>query len=169
LQPQILDLNNTLEQAKSNLSEMLNEQNAVIHSENLPSINAHASQMEQLFQNLLSNSIKYHRKNITPEVRITHSIVFGDAIPMVKSGHSDLEFHMIKVSDNGIGFKKEFSEKIFLIFQRLHDQHEFAGTGIGLAICKRIVSNHNGYIFAESVEGKGADFYIYLPAESLLE
>jgi len=167
-QPQVVDLNTTLTQAKSNLSEMIMENEGNISSGPLPTIEAYSSQMEQLFQNLISNSIKYHRESVPPEIKITHSMVSGEAIPRIKPAHNDLEFHLIKISDNGIGFKNEFSEKIFVIFQRLHDRNQFAGTGIGLAICKRIVSNHNGYIFAESRDGEGADFYIYLPTKSLL-
>ncbi|MBE9464918.1 ATP-binding protein [Dyadobacter subterraneus] len=164
----MVNLNNSLSDAKSNLSEMILENKATIHAEVLPTIEGYGSQMVQLFQNLLSNSIKYHQENIRPVIRITHRLVEGEIIPGIKPSHSDIQFHQIKISDNGIGFKKEFAEKIFIIFKRLHGQHEFAGTGIGLAICKRVVSNHNGYIFAESTGQNGANFYIYLPAESLL-
>ena len=163
-----VNLNISLSEARSNLSEMILENKALINSETLPTIEGYGSQMVQLFQNLLSNSLKYHQENVRPVIRITHRLVDGEIIPGIKPSHSDIQFHQIKVSDNGIGFKKEFAEKIFVIFKRLHGQHEFAGTGIGLAICKRVVSNHNGYIFAESTEGKGANFYIYLPSESLL-
>ena len=164
----MVNLNVALSDARSNLSEMILENKAVIHSEDLPTIECYGSQMVQLFQNLLSNSLKYHKENVRPVIRISHRLVEGEIIPGSKPSHSDILFHQIKVSDNGIGFKKEFAEKIFVIFKRLHGQNEFAGTGIGLAICKRVVSNHNGYIFAESMEGNGANFYIYLPSESLL-
>ncbi|MCF0059702.1 ATP-binding protein [Dyadobacter sp. CY356] len=164
----MINLNTALSDARSNLSEMILENKAVIHSDNLPTIEGYGSQMIQLFQNLLSNSLKYHKENVRPVIRITHRLVDGEIIPGIKPSHSDIQFHQIRVSDNGIGFKKEFAEKIFVIFKRLHGQNEFAGTGIGLAICKRVVSNHNGYIFAESMEGNGANFYIYLPSESLL-
>ena len=165
---QLINLNETLAQAKSNLAEMIKEKRGIISCEPLPSIEAYSSQMEQLFQNLISNSLHYQRENVRPEINITHSIVRGEEISKLPPSHGDLKFHLIKVSDNGIGFKKEFSEKIFVIFQQLHDRNQFTGTGIGLAICKRIVSNHNGYIFAESRDGQGADFYIYLPTRSLL-
>lgn len=162
--PEGLDLNTALLQAQSNLSEMITEHGAIIESENLPAIQGYPSQMEQLFQNLLSNSVKYHKHGGKPQIKITYELVQGEVIPKIKPSHTDLHFHLIKVSDNGIGFRKEFAEKIFVIFQRLHDRNEFAGTGIGLAICKRIVSNHNGYIFADSPDGGGANFCIYLPA-----
>ncbi|GLU54814.1 ATP-binding protein [Dyadobacter frigoris] len=164
----MVNLNTALSDARSNLSEMILENKAAIHSETLPTIEGYGSQMTQLFQNLLSNSIKYQQENIRPVIRITYRLVEGEIIPGIKPSHSDIQFHQIRISDNGIGFKREFAEKIFIIFKRLHGQHEFAGTGIGLAICKRVVSNHNGYIFAESSEGNGASFFIYLPTESLL-
>jgi len=164
----LINLNTALADAKSNLSEMILENKASIHNESLPSIEGYGSQMVQLFQNLISNSIKYRKENQRPVIRITHRLVNGEIIPGIQPSHEDIQFHQIKINDNGIGFKKEFSEKIFIIFKRLHGRNEFAGTGIGLAICKRVVSNHNGYIFAESIEGEGANFYIYLPAESML-
>lgn len=163
-----INLNTILSEAKSNLSEMIMENKAVIHSETLPSIEGFGSQMVQLFQNLLSNSVKYHQENMRPIIRITHRLVDGQIIPGAKPSHQDIQFHQIKFADNGIGFKKEFADKIFIIFKRLHASTEFAGTGIGLAICRRVVSNHNGYIFAESTEGDGSNFYIYLPTESML-
>lgn len=162
------NLNTSLIEAKTNLSELILENKASIISDPLPSIEGYASQMTQLFQNLLSNSIKYHREHVSPVINITYQLVEGKVIPGVKSSHEEIQFHLISMRDNGIGFRKEFAEKIFEIFKRLHGQTEFAGTGIGLAICKRVVSNHNGYIFAEGVEGEGANFYIYLPAESLI-
>lgn len=165
---EIIDLNTTLAEVKSNLSEMIHEKKALIYSETLPSIEGYDSQLVQLFQNLISNSIKYHRKDIRPVISITYRLVDGQMIPGVKPSHQELPFHQILFSDNGIGFKREFADKIFIIFKRLHAKTEFAGTGIGLAICKRVVSNHNGYILADSIEGEGSNFYIYLPTESML-
>lgn len=167
-QPKTLNLYIPFSDAKANLSEMIMENKAVIHCEALPVMEVYPSQIVQLFQNLLSNSIKYQKENQRPVIRITHREVNGDMIQGVQPAHRNIQFHQIKLMDNGIGFKKEFSEKIFVIFQRLHGRNKFDGTGIGLAICKRVVSNHNGYIFAESNDGEGACFYIYLPVESLL-
>ncbi|TDE16533.1 ATP-binding protein [Dyadobacter psychrotolerans] len=167
--PKKVNLSNLLADAKANLSEMIQEYKAVIHSEVLPVVEVYPSQIVQLFQNLLSNSIKYRKQEQRPVIRLTHRVVEGDIIPNVTPAHRDIQFHKIKIMDNGIGFRKEFADKIFVIFQRLHDRNKFEGTGIGLAICKRVVSNHNGYIFAESTEGEGASFSIYLPAESLLQ
>lgn len=161
------ELSVLFEEACTNLSEMIVDNKAVIHCEQLPFAEVYPGQIVQLFQNLLSNSIKYHKSQHKPVIRITHQLVMGEVIPNIKSTHRDIQFHQINFIDNGIGFRKEFSEKIFLIFQKLHDRNKFEGTGIGLAICKRVVSNHNGYIFADSMEGEGASFSVYLPAESL--
>jgi signal transduction histidine kinase len=166
--PKMINLNFAFAEAQNNLSEVINEHNATIHCETLPNVEAYASQMIQLFQNLLSNSIKYHKPMLDPVIHVKCQPVTGSAIPNVQPAHRDIFFHEIRIIDNGIGFDKEFAEKIFVIFQRLHDRNKFEGTGIGLAICKRVVSNHNGYIFAESMEGEGSCFYVYLPMESLL-
>jgi signal transduction histidine kinase len=163
-----VNLNNSLSDARSNISEMILENKATIHADPLPTIEAYGTQMVQLFQNLLSNAIKYRQEDVRPVIRITYRLVDGEMIPGIKPSHREIRFHQIKVSDNGIGFKKEFAEQIFIIFKRLHGKNEFSGTGIGLAICKRVISNHNGYIMAESTEGSGANFYLYIPTESML-
>jgi len=166
--PKVVDLYIPFSEAKNNLSELINENSVTIHCEALPAMKIFSSQIVQLFQNLITNSIKYRKENHSPVIRVKHRIVNGDLIPNVQPAHRGIQFHEIKIIDNGIGFKQEFSEKIFIIFQRLHDRNKFDGTGIGLAICKRVVSNHNGYIFAKSTDGEGAIFYVYLPCESLL-
>ncbi|MCE7040043.1 sensor histidine kinase [Dyadobacter sp. CY312] len=166
--PKSISLNIPFAEARANLSEIISESNAIIHCEPLPTVEVYPSQMVQLFQNLLANSIKYHKENQSPVIHIRYKLVSGEVIPNVQPAHRDIRFHKIEVIDNGIGFDKKFAEKIFVIFQRLHDRSKFEGTGIGLAICKRVVSNHNGYIFAESMEGKGASLHVYLPLESLL-
>ena len=168
MSPKTVSLNMPFSEAQNNLSEIISEHNAVIHCEPLPTVEVYPSQIIQLFQNLLANSIKYHKENLDPVVRVRYQLVNGDAIPNVQPAHRDIQFHQIRIIDNGIGFDKDFAEKIFVIFQRLHDRNKFEGTGIGLAICKRVVSNHNGYIFADSKEGEGSCFYVYLPVESLL-
>lgn len=163
-----LNLSVPLGEARSNLSEIIRERNVTIHCDTLPYLDMHPGQITQLFQNLLSNAIKYQEPDRKPVISIHHELVTGEIIPEIRPAHQELHFHKIRVIDNGIGFKEEFSKKIFVIFQRLHDRNHFEGTGIGLAICKRVVSNHNGYIFAESAEGEGACFTVYLPADSLL-
>jgi signal transduction histidine kinase len=167
---QVVDLNDVLDEVKSNLSEIIADRKVVIRSDELPSLEAYPIQMVQLFQNLLSNSIKYCLPEKTPTVSVSYALVEGFSIPLpsIKPAHQELHFHQIVFGDNGIGFSPEYAEKIFIIFQRLHARDEFDGTGIGLAICRRIISNHNGYIFAEGKEGKGAKFYVYLPIQPFI-
>jgi light-regulated signal transduction histidine kinase (bacteriophytochrome) len=166
--PVLVNLSVPLTEAQANLSEMIADNGAEIYYDALPSLAIYQTQVTQLFQNLLSNSIKYSKPGEKPVVRIQHQVVTAEVIPAIKAIHQDSRFHEIRVTDNGIGFREEFSNKIFVIFQRLHDRDHFEGTGIGLAICKRVVSNHNGYIFAESVEGEGSCFIIYFPIETSL-
>ncbi|HEV7350503.1 sensor histidine kinase [Telluribacter sp.] len=165
---QRVDLNDVLEEAKYNLSETITTQKVIIKSSGLPVLKAYRVQMVQLFQNLLSNSIKYSRPDIVPYITISCKLVEGSEIPAIKPAHQDVQFYLIEFSDNGIGFNSEYAEKIFVIFQRLHARDEFEGTGIGLSICRRVISNHNGYIFAKGQEGKGANFYVYLPLQPFI-
>lgn len=163
-----VDLNEVLKEVKINLSQSIEERTVLIRAQKLPQVTGHETQLIQLFQNLVSNSIKYSRPTITPRIDILCSEVTGSDIPNSKESHQDVPFHCITLRDNGIGFKKEYAEKIFVIFQRLHGQEKFKGSGIGLAICRKVISNHNGYILAEGEEGKGAHFYIYLPKHTTL-
>jgi signal transduction histidine kinase len=166
--PEQVDLNNVLEEVLHNLSESIEKKAVEIYVEPLPLIIGHGSQMVQLFQNLLSNSIKYSKPGLPPKISITCSEVEGSDIPDAKLSQEFKSFYCIVVQDNGIGFKKEYAEKIFVIFKRLHSQEMFQGSGIGLAICRKVISNHNGYISAEGKEGLGAKFYLYLPKQTTL-
>jgi signal transduction histidine kinase len=158
-------LNELLENTKRDLSQRIEEKNVTINSSlTLPTINVIPFQIQQLFTNLISNSIKYSRPGINPVINIKSRIVQGKDIP-VASETSD-RFYEISFSDNGIGFEQEYAEKIFTLFFRLHNPAEYSGTGIGLAICKIIVENHKGYIFAEGVPDIGSTFKIYLPVSS---
>jgi PAS domain S-box-containing protein len=141
------DLSFVLEQALSNLQNKIRETNAVIIREDLPFAYCDESQIVRLFQNLIENGIKF-RENITPEIKIK-SVLVDDKIT-------------ISVSDNGIGIDKIYSDRVFTIFQRLHNKTDYPGTGIGLAICKRTVERHGGKIWFESELGKGTTFYFTL-------
>jgi two-component system, LuxR family, sensor kinase FixL len=116
----------------------------------LPNAEVDVSQIRQLFQNLIGNALKYHKEGIDPIVNITGKVIGGENIEVV-------------VEDNGIGFDEKYSERIFQPFQRLHGKSEFEGTGMGLAICKKIVDRHNGTITVKSTLGKGSTFFITLP------
>jgi signal transduction histidine kinase len=118
--------------------------------------------MNQLFYNLLGNALKFSRGNLSPVITIRSSPL-TPAEKEERRLNRNWEYTDISISDNGIGFDQKFAEQIFVIFQRLHMKEEFEGTGIGLALCKKIADNHNGLIYAEGAEGEGATFHIILP------
>ncbi|WP_147677832.1 ATP-binding protein [Algibacter pacificus] len=159
-----IDLNKKLEKVEDNLSARILETNLKIIKKNLPTIQGIPFQMEQLFNNLLSNAIKYRDLNKDSKILIDASIVHKDQIPLPDKKTSK-NYHKIVVSDNGIGFDQENAKKIFDIFERLHQKSAYSGTGVGLAICKKIVENHHGFIYATGEHQKGAIFYIYLPID----
>lgn len=159
-----VDLNQLLENAKLELSPTIEEKNAVIISEKLPELNVIPFQIQQLFTNLISNSLKYSKENVAPEIYITVSETTAADETQLPSIAKD-KYHKITFRDNGIGFEQEYAEKIFILFNRLHNKNEYAGTGIGLAICRKIVENHKGYIFAKGEPNIGATFTVYLPFE----
>lgn len=156
-----IDLNEILEDVKSDFSEMILENNTTINAPILPHINGIPYQISQLFMNLIGNSIKYRKQNEDPIITITYEKVKTKEDNIPDESHS--EFHKIVFSDNGIGFEPEYAERIFLLFNRLHAKSEYPGTGVGLAICKKIISNHNGYIKAVGSPNEGASIIIYIP------
>ena len=157
-----VDLMQTAAEIINEFELTIEQKNALVTFSGLPVIDAIALQMAQLFGNLISNSLKYSKNGIRPEISITGSLLTDEE--KLQYPHHKSELYKIEFSDNGIGFDQQYAEKIFNIFQRLHVKNEFAGTGIGLAICKKIIQNHNGYISAEAVDGHGAIFTVILPA-----
>jgi signal transduction histidine kinase len=117
--------------------------------------------MNQLFSNLLSNSLKF--ANGKPEIKITCKTVAGCDLEKAEAADPGKHYSEISFSDNGIGFESQYSEKIFQVFQRLHSQASYPGTGIGLSIAEKVVENHKGFILASGEVGKGAVFTVYLP------
>ena len=156
------DLNTIIEESKHDLQISITEKQAVVEYTNLRTIDGLHIQLCQLFTNLIENAIKYSQTGVHPHINITASIVEGKEIEHPLADQKD--YHSIKIADNGIGFDKEYATKIFEIFQRLHSKYEYSGTGIGLAIVKKIVTNHNGFIIAEGRPGIGSTFTIYIPA-----
>lgn len=132
----------------------------------LPTIQAVASQMDHLFNNLISNALKFTRPGVIPLLRIQASIVDGRDY---KGLHPDRSYVEITITDNGIGFEEKYLDHIFKVFQRLHGKTAFEGTGIGLAICKRVVMSHYGYITARSQPNEGTTFVVVLPENQLLQ
>lgn len=160
-----IDLNQKLSRILSDLELLIEEKNATIDIGPLPVVKGQRRQIQQLFQNLLSNALKYSRAGVPPHVTITANIIKAEDLDIPHGATKGQRFHQIKVADNGIGFQPEDAEKIFQVFTRLHGKDEYAGTGIGLSIAKKVVENHNGYIYATGQPGKGAEFTILLPAD----
>ncbi len=143
-----IDINEIVKQALFNLEMRIEENDAIVDVDELPEIYADEFQMVQLFQNLIGNAIKYRSKE-PPHICI--------------SAEKDNNEWIFKISDNGIGIAQEYYERIFTIFQRLHEIHTYSGTGVGLAICKKIVERHGGRIWVDSEYGKGSSFYFSIP------
>ena len=149
-----IDLNSLLEEVLSDLEIRINESLAVIEVEDLPAVRGVPSQLRQLFQNLVENALKFQDAGSVPEVRIATTPV------------EDLGLVGVVVQDNGIGFDAVYVNRIFVPFQRLHGRTSYEGTGMGLAICRRIVEHHGGTISADGEEGRGASFTVTLPLAS---
>ncbi|MEI7590643.1 MAG: PAS domain S-box protein, partial [Deltaproteobacteria bacterium] len=142
------DSHSILGEAIRNLAAAIEESKAIVTNEELPMVRADASQIEQVFQNLLANAIKFRGEN-SPHIHVS-----------VRDEGREWVF---SVRDNGIGIERQYADRIFVIFQRLHTRQEYPGTGIGLAVCKRIVERHGGRIWFESVPGKGSTFFFTVP------
>jgi signal transduction histidine kinase len=159
----MLDLRTLFDQAIGDLELKIEETQTKIEVKGvLPRIEAVPSEMKQLFTNLLSNSIKFRKETSPSSVEVSVRKLTKDE---KRAYHLQVlrTFYKIDVRDNGVGFEEEYSDKIFQIFQRLHGKTEYPGCGIGLAICKKIIENHKGLIFAHSVPNEGATFTVILP------
>ncbi|TLV03961.1 PAS domain-containing sensor histidine kinase [Dyadobacter luticola] len=164
-----IPLQDVVSLALTTLELTIQETNAKIEIGALPSVIGDASQLTQLFQNLLSNALKFSRVDgsgnaATPVIQIKNNTLNVSELPAhVRPARSAMMYHCISVTDNGVGFDEKYLDRIFQLFQRLHGRTEFAGTGIGLAISERVVQNHGGAITANSEPGMGATFRVYLP------
>ena len=159
------DLNVVLEEVMQNFQELMLEKKVQLKAGQLPTIPAIRFQLVQLFNNVISNAIKFSKKDATLVITIKAHEVAAQDVPRLNDNNAGNFWH-ISIADNGIGFEQQYSAKIFELFQRLHGKSEYLGTGIGLAICKKIVINHRGYISATAVPGEGAIFNIYLPTSN---
>ncbi len=160
-----VDLANVIKSVMSDLEIAIDEKSAQIDVSDMPVVRGDKSQLEQLFLNLLSNALKFQSDGVTPIVSITATDATSEDVKdiLISDEHDWIK---ITVTDNGIGFEQSFAEKIFAPFQRLHGRSEYKGTGIGLAVCRRIVERHNGQISATSKLGEGATFSIIIPKDS---
>ena len=160
-----VDLNKTISQILTDLELLIEQKNAEVIVEPLPVIKAVPIQMQQLFYNLLHNGLKFSKQDVKPLLEIRSRRLLEEEILQYPLLQHFKEYHEIIVKDNGIGFDQQYSEKIFMIFQRLHSRSEIEGTGIGLALAKKVVKNHGGEIIATSKPGEGTCFRIILPAD----
>jgi hypothetical protein len=154
------DLNSLLEELISDMDEEIKQKEATITLDKMPSLYVSKRLMRPLFQNLIANALKYAKKNEAPVVHI-HSEMAQTNVG--RNGSEPNKYCRIFVEDNGIGFDQKYAEDIFGMFKRLHNNGEYEGTGIGLALCKKIVEQHNGFITARSKPGEGSTFIISLP------
>ncbi len=164
-----VDLNQILERVQENLSVTLEETQAQLSVVPLPVIEGDAMQLEQLWQNLISNALKFSSKTLTgqdqiPAIQINKREINASELPLNFIAQSNEKmYYKFSIQDNGVGFDERYSERIFGVFQRLHGKTEFKGSGIGLAICQKVALNHGGFITAQSQVGMGALFEVYLP------
>ena len=157
-----VNLKEIMESVLGDYEVAISEKNAEVQYDALPVVSGIRSQLGQLFANLIGNSLKFTRER--PRISITWKLLSGVEVQkQFSAANISIKYIELRFADNGIGFDQEYADKIFSIFQRLHNRDEFAGTGIGLALSKKIVENHHGYITAESEVGKGATFIVYLP------
>ena len=142
---------------------LIEQKQAAINYSDLPTIQGIPLQLHQLFSNLISNSLKFSEVN--PQITITARTLSREEVHEYPRLDEDKKHIQLEFQDNGIGFEQQHAEQIFIIFQRLNNQRTYSGTGIGLALCKKIVDHHDGMILAKSVPGEGATFTIMLPVE----
>ncbi|WP_375444104.1 ATP-binding protein [uncultured Fibrella sp.] len=156
-----VDLNAIISEALTDLDVRIQETQPTIQIDSLPTVHGRAVQLRQLFQNLLGNSLKFQPPGQQPMIAVTCQIAHPDALPADLPARRS--YWQIDVRDNGIGFHQQYTDRIFEVFQRLHGKNKYAGTGVGLAVCRRVAETHGGTICATSQLGSGATFSIFLP------
>ena len=160
------DLNKTISLILTDIEENVQEKNAAVNVSALPTISGYSLQLHVIFKALLDNALKFTRDGVTPIISISNQVTNGAELSDINRKLANKKFNCITVSDNGIGFDDQFVNKMFQIFQRLHNQEsEYTGKGIGLAICQRIMANHEGYILAHGEPEIGATFKLFFPLE----
>jgi len=159
-----LELTNIVREVISDLSVRIEQASGEVHIGELPAIDGDPTQMRQLFQNLIANALKFQKPGVPPVVEVRGELVVGSGIDSMGAPVADCR---ITVKDNGIGFDPKYLDRIFQVFQRLHGREEYEGTGVGLAICRKIAERHGGTISAESRVGDGAMFIVTIPARQI--
>jgi signal transduction histidine kinase len=158
--PEPVALGDVAREVISDLEASLTQTGGQVEVGTLPTLNADPLQMRQLLQNLIGNALKFHKPDVPPVIRI-------EALHTGESDANGADLWQISVADNGIGFEEKYLDRIFKIFQRLHERHVYEGAGMGLAICRRIVERHGGTITARSAPGQGATFIITMPTRQM--
>lgn len=163
---ELVDLNQIVSFVIDDLELHIEEKGARVSVGTLPAVKGHSRQLQQLFDNLVANALKYSRPGIVPEIVIATSKVTGGETPLhLNAAAENKTFHLIEVRDNGIGFEQADADRIFNVFTRLHGNAEYKGSGVGLSIVRKVAENHNGYIWAESTPGEGTAFKVLLPVD----
>jgi two-component system CheB/CheR fusion protein len=157
------DLNKIVQDVLTDFDLLIHEKKAVLHIDRLPVIEAVPLHMNQLFYNLLGNALKFTANDVDPVITISCRFLSENDLKKYPGLEASVPSYEIIIKDNGIGFPQEFADQIFVIFPRLNYKHDYQGTGIGLALCRKIVNNHHGHLYAESEEDKGSLFYLILP------
>lgn len=158
-----VDLNQVILEVTDDLALAIKDKEARIHTASLPRVPGNFTLFKQVFQNLITNALKFSKPGIAPTIHIETKPMTNKGFEMMPDKTGKTSYTLISVTDNGIGFDSSYTEKIFVIFQRLHSRDDYEGTGIGLAICKKIIENGGGRIWAESEKGIGSSFWILLP------
>jgi two-component system CheB/CheR fusion protein len=161
--PSLTNLNDILETVKKEFEKQIAQKNAVVKSQGLPSIKGIPRQLHQLFSNLIGNSLKFSDQNV--EIEIISRELSPEEAKVIDDLNPEKRYAELHFKDNGIGFDQQFAEQIFTIFEKLNSNNLYTGSGIGLAVCKRIVENHHGVILASSKLNSGAIFKVYLPVD----
>jgi light-regulated signal transduction histidine kinase (bacteriophytochrome) len=159
-----VDINALIKLVLTDLDLEIEHKNATVEVDQLFTMKGHQRQLQQVFQNLIGNALKYNKPDVPPVISIQCAKVAGRQLAG-KGGRTDLQdaYHVISIKDNGIGFDQKDAERIFNVFTRLHGNAEYKGTGIGLSIVRKVIDNHNGFIYAESEAGQGATFHVCFP------
>ncbi|GAC1424581.1 MAG: hypothetical protein NVS1B13_19120 [Flavisolibacter sp.] len=161
-----INLNQLMDIVLSDLELEIEEKRAMVVVEELCTIKGYPRQLQQAFQNLIGNALKYNKPGIFPEINIKCKLISGKELHLqIPAENQHKEYFDIFISDNGIGFEQKDSERIFNVFTRLHSNAEYKGTGVGLSIVRKVIENHNGYISALSKLGEGSVFHIFIPAD----
>lgn len=164
LDTETIDLNKKVQSVLEDLELEVQEKGAKVEVESLPTVKGYPRQFQQLFQNLISNALKYSKPGTPPEILLScRPVIAGDVKSNLPPDEACKPYHLIYVKDNGIGFAQKDAERIFNVFTRLHVTQDYKGTGVGLSIVQKVVENHGGYIWAESEPGEGATFNILMP------